>query len=362
MSAPWPIRKLGEVCDVARGKTITRKQAIEGDVPVVAGGIKSSYTHNVANRPANVITVSGSGANAGFVNFWPVPIFASDCSTIIPLNSEELDVNFLYYAMLNLQDYISTELRRGAAQPHVYAKDIALLEINVPPFEEQQRIVGILDEAFEKISDLTVNVQFSIDSMKELLESKLQAVFGEGSWAWEKIQFEQSIEKTKITPKIKRRDFKETGQFPIISQEMDFINGYWDNAADLLEIQRPVVVFGDHTRVLKYVDFAFVRGADGLKILQPVDSIYPKFFYHQLRSVRLNSLGYARHYRLLKQVDISVPSMEIQREISSMFDQLDEQVAEMIRLYEHEADSLKEVQNSVLQEAFSGRLTGGLVA
>ena len=206
MSAPWPIRKLGEVCDVARGKTITRKQAIEGDVPVVAGGIKSSYTHNVANRPANVITVSGSGANAGFVNFWPVPIFASDCSTIIPLNSEELDVNFLYYAMLNLQDYISTELRRGAAQPHVYAKDIALLEINVPPFEEQQRIVGILDEAFEKISDLTVNVQFSIDSMKELLESKLQAVFGEGSWAWEKIQFEQSIEKTKITPKIKRRD------------------------------------------------------------------------------------------------------------------------------------------------------------
>ena len=222
--------------------------------------------------------------------------------------------------------------------------------------EEQKRIIKILDEAFEKISDLTVNVQFSIDSMKELLETKLQKVFGEDSWDWEKIQFEQSIVKMNTTPKIKRRDFKETGQFPIISQEMDFINGYWDNAADLLEIQRPVVVFGDHTKVLKYVDFDFVRGADGLKVLQPVDSIHSKFFYHQLRSIRVESLGYARHFRLLKQVDIRVPSMEIQREIASMFDQLDDQVAEMIRLCEHEVDSLRELQHSILQEAFNGTL------
>ena len=76
MSNYWPFKKLNEICDVSRGKTITRKQAVEGDVPVVAGGINSSYSHNIANRPANVITVSGSGANAGFVNFWKIPIFA----------------------------------------------------------------------------------------------------------------------------------------------------------------------------------------------------------------------------------------------------------------------------------------------
>ena len=74
--------KLGEVCLVRRGTTITKKQTVQGKVPVIGGGTKPTYFHNEANRYSNCITVSGSGASAGFVNKWDVPIFASDCSTV----------------------------------------------------------------------------------------------------------------------------------------------------------------------------------------------------------------------------------------------------------------------------------------
>ena len=113
MSAPWPIHKLSDVCDVSARQSPRKGNTGRGTG--CGGGINSSYSHNVANRPPNIITVSGSGANAGFVNFWTVPIFASDCSTILPHNPDELDVRFVYYAMLNLQDYISQELRRGGS-------------------------------------------------------------------------------------------------------------------------------------------------------------------------------------------------------------------------------------------------------
>jgi len=143
---------------------------------------------------------------------------------------------------------------------------------------------------------------------------------------------------------------------------MDYINGYWNNTDDLLTIKTPVVVFGDHTKTLKYIDFDFVRGADGLKVLQPIESILPKFFYHQLRSMKLETLGYARHYRLLKQVEIRVPSKEQQHQIESMFDDLDEQASQMNGLYERELQSLEELKQSILQEAFNGELTKGIPA
>jgi len=80
----WPVIKLGEVCDVKRGTTITFKDAKPGNIPVVAGGVKPTYYHNKPNRDGSTITVSGSGASAGFINFYKEPIFASDCSTVIP--------------------------------------------------------------------------------------------------------------------------------------------------------------------------------------------------------------------------------------------------------------------------------------
>ena len=138
---------------------------------------------------------------------------------------------------------------------------------------------------------------------------------------WQTKPFDECIEKVTYTSKIQRKDFLVDGAYPIISQEDAFINGYWDHRADLFKITTPVVVFGDHTKVLKYVDFDFVLGADGVKILQPKSFLLPKFFYYQLQTANLHSLGYARHYKLLKELIITYPSLSEQQRIVGILDQ-----------------------------------------
>ncbi len=142
----WKTVKLGEVCLVRRGTTITKKQTVEGDVPVIGGGTKPTYFHNEPNRAANCISVSGSGASAGFVNKWEVPIFASDCSTVEPKDGTQIH-QFVYYYLMSQQKFIYDNFRSGAAQPHVYAKDIETLDYPIAPIAEQQRIVAKLDAA-----------------------------------------------------------------------------------------------------------------------------------------------------------------------------------------------------------------------
>ena len=157
--------RLDQVCLIRRGSTIIKNQVKAGNIPVVAGGKTSTISHNEANRDANTITVSASGASAGYVNFWQVPIFASDCSTVEVIN-ELADINYVYYFLKFKQDYLYS-LQAGAAQPHVYAKDIAKIEIPIPSLAEQRRIASILDQADE----LRQKRQQGIEMLDQLLQA-----------------------------------------------------------------------------------------------------------------------------------------------------------------------------------------------
>ncbi len=144
-------KKLGEVCSFNRGRTITAKDAIEGDVPVIAGGQAPSYYHNVSNRSGESITVAGSGAYAGFVSYWNQPIFVSDAFTVDPF--ELLTRKYLFHWLkMNQQKIFDTQ--KGAGVPHVHGKDIAGFQIPIPSLSEQTRIVGILDTFTASIDNL----------------------------------------------------------------------------------------------------------------------------------------------------------------------------------------------------------------
>jgi hypothetical protein len=97
--------------------------------------------------------------------------------------------------------------------------------------------------------------------------SAFSAPLREKKAGWETKSFEDCIVSVKYTRKIQRKDFLDDGQFPIVSQEAEFTTGYGDDETDVFKVSTPVVIFGDHTQILKYVDFDFVLGADGVKIL-----------------------------------------------------------------------------------------------
>lgn len=120
----WKLINFGEFCDIKKGKNITKSTVAEGSVPVVAGGLNPAYYHNKSNVEGPVITVSASGANAGFINLYYQDIWASDCSYI---NESMSPFIFTTYSFLKYYQDKVFGLQHGAVQPHVYPKDLSRL-------------------------------------------------------------------------------------------------------------------------------------------------------------------------------------------------------------------------------------------
>lgn len=143
---------LGDICNIEKGATITRNDVLPGEVPVVAGGQEPSCYHNVANREAGAITVSASGAYAGYINFWNCPIFASDCNTIISKDDEKTDQTFVYFGLRAMQKQIYG-LQKGGAQPHVYGKDLQKFMFPCPSYAKQIEFSKMAKQADKSVFD-----------------------------------------------------------------------------------------------------------------------------------------------------------------------------------------------------------------
>ena len=141
----WKVGLLGELCNFKRGKNLLTKNAIDEGIPVVAGGLEPSCYHNVANTGAPVITVSGSGANAGFMRMYHVPVWASDCS-FIDISCENF---YFVYCFLKVNSKLLKHAQTGAVQPHVKPSDIHDFELVIPDkesiFEFQEKIKPFYD-------------------------------------------------------------------------------------------------------------------------------------------------------------------------------------------------------------------------
>ena len=139
-------------------------------------------------------------------------------------------------------------------------------------------------------------------------------------WTYKK--FEDCLVKAPKAKQVQTSEYNAGSKYPIISQEDKMISGYCDDSSLLYHIDCTIVIFGDHTRVLKYVDFDFVVGADGVKILIPKDFLRAKYLFYYLQWYKIPSLGYSRHYKLLKEINIPVPPLSEQQRIVSELDLL----------------------------------------
>ncbi len=151
----WYKSVVSDIAEFKRGKTITQEYAVLGTVPVIGGGLEPAYYHNSSNTETPVITVSASGANAGFVRLYNTKVYASDCSFLDNRSTKHL---YFVYSFLKKNMKVLASLQKGSAQPHVYAKDLNALKIIIPKEELLSRYTRVAEKYFSKIAILEKSI------------------------------------------------------------------------------------------------------------------------------------------------------------------------------------------------------------
>ena len=139
---------IGDYITPKRGKSLLSKNAIFGDVPVIAGGLEPSTYHNVANTQSPVLAISASGANAGYVSLWNIPIWSSDSSYI---DSSMTDDVYFWYVLLKKRQKEIFDAQTGSAQPHIYPQHIASMSVSNLDIEKVHSYTSIVTPIFEII-------------------------------------------------------------------------------------------------------------------------------------------------------------------------------------------------------------------
>ena len=164
------VKTLGEVCKFKNGKGIKKDTLVEGEYHVIGGGQKPMGFHNEYNADENTILCSSSGAYAGFISKYNKKVWASDCFSIIPKNNS-INNTYLYYLLKSIQDKIFKS-QSGAAQPHVYSKDLQNIKIPIPSLERQQEIV----EYCEYNDTLIKQLEKEIENNKKQAEKCITSI------------------------------------------------------------------------------------------------------------------------------------------------------------------------------------------
>lgn len=175
---------------------------------------------------------------------------------------------------------------------------------------------------------------------------------------WPKVEFDKCLDNVGEYVKLKTGDYGSNGLYPVIDQGEKYISGYVNNFELVYKGELPVVLFGDHTRIIKFVDQPFAVGADGVKILKPLKMLNPRFYFYYLKALNVPSLGYSRHYKILRGLDVPIPPLAEQKRIADKLD-LIYQGLDFIKERQNIISRLiKQFTERVLEQAVIGELTG----
>ena len=232
---------------------------------------------------------------------------------------------FVYYLLSTYAEAVKS-IAGGAATPIVNKTSFENIEVVVPLLPIQHKIAAILS-AYD---DLIENNLRRIKILEEMAQNLYREWFvkfrfpgyqhtrfadspiGQILEGWEVVKVGVILKKVKRGEKIQQKDYAVVGLIPIIDQGKEFIGGYTDNKESLIFEDLPLIVFGDHTRVLKFIDFPFACGADGTQLLKSNDERMPmSLLYYALSSINLSDFAYARHFKFLKEETLVLPEKSI---------------------------------------------------
>lgn len=176
------------------------------------------------------------------------------------------------------------------------------------------------------------------------------------NWCW--IHLLNAFDnRTDSKKKIQQKNYLKNGTFSIVDQGQEIVGGYTNDSNMIYDGALPVIIFGDHTRCIKYIDFPFAQGADGVKVLKPYNIWDAECFYYAFQSIDIPNMGYRRHYPLFLNFSIPLPPLPEQRRIvfriESLFAKLDEAKEKLQAVI----DGHEPRRAAILHRAFTGELT-----
>ena len=319
-------KKLGEVCEFNRGKTITKKNAIEGDIPVIGGGQKPAYYHNESNREGITITVAGSGAYAGFVSYWEQPIFLSDAFSIEP--NQKLNKRYLFHWLLQNQSRIY-ELKQGSGVPHVYGSDLAKFELPIPSQETQEKIVKILDKYTNYVTELQSELQsrtkqYTYYRDKLLSEKYLTKVTKEmeEDRKVNTLRLEEVCE-FKRGKRLVKSELQEDGEFPVYQNSIIPLGYYHEKN---FERDNTFIISAGAAGEIVYSDREF-WAADDVYVLKTKENITSKYLYYLLLSKQYIIKSRVRKASIprlskddIEKILVDIPPLSLQNKIVKVLD------------------------------------------
>lgn len=270
----------------------------------------------------------------------------SDCLKV-SLNKTICDPHFVYYQLRS--PYIGKWLETisiGATMPSLNSGLLGSIKLNLPSIEEQHYISKVLLAYDDLIENNRRQIKLLEEAAQRLYREwfvdfrfpgheQVQIVDGvpEG---WQKEIVGNLIEKTPRTKQVKTSDYLVSGRIPVIDQSKDFIAGYTNDEETIVDAGKPIIVFGDHTRILKYIQFPFAKGADGTQlIISKHPSVPQSLLYYHLINVDLSNYHYARHFKYLKAEEVLVPK----KEISDLFDSYASSILWQIQLLRNTSEN-----------------------
>ena len=292
-----------------------------------------------------------------YLNKVAIPDEAGIATTeLIPLrpDPETLNPRFLAY-YLRSPGFVNQASHHvaGAKMPRVVMDWFWAHEIPIPSPREQSRIVELLDEA----SRLRRLRREADAKAARILPALFLKMFGDPAtnpMGWSLVSFGNTFDDTTAgNEKLQSSQFMESGKIAVVDQGQSQIAGYFDDVSIAYRGQLPVIVFGDHTRIFKFIDHPFVLGADGVRVLTPKPKVNPLFAYWHCKLLNIPNAGYSRHFKYLKEKNFICPDEALQNRFSGLTQTVMSQTAAL----EKAAEKVEQIFSVMLDNAFSGQLT-----
>jgi type I restriction enzyme M protein len=327
----WKSTKLVPLLTIAKiekGTPITKEKIISGKIPVIAGGKTPAYYHNRSNRDKNIITVSASGAYSGFINYFDVPIFASDSNTIKSKDEDQISTKLIFYLLKYIQKYIY-KLQKGQAQPHVYGTDLE--KIKIPLFSKK-----IQEKIVQEMEDLEKEETLGKSKIEELNKKIINRYEELDSKANKTLKLNDSdIFEVSIGKRVISKDINQnTHGIPVYSANVFEPFGYI-NKELITDFSNPSILWGiDGDWMVNFIEknkpFYPTDHCGFLRVNG--NEVNPKYLKWLLQNAGKN-MRFSRNYRAsidrIKNISIKVPPISLQNKIISEIEKEEKEILEI---------------------------------